>query len=64
MKTLRKKLLLLIAIVTLSMTIVGCKEVPVVKVVDPTQEVVSNIVKYEAPERTIAPEPKEKTGVS
>ncbi len=60
--TFGKKLQLLI-IVVLVMMLVGCKNVPIVDVPEPSEPVKSNIARYEAPERTIAPEPQDATGI-
>lgn len=49
----KKRLVLIAACMVL---LAGCKQVPVVEVPEPSQPVVSNILRYEAPERTKAPE--------
>ncbi|OEF96749.1 hypothetical protein [Desulfuribacillus alkaliarsenatis] len=63
MTALRKKLLVLLVVFLCSATIVGCKGVPVKQVEEPAKPVVSNLAKYEAPERTEAPEPQASTGI-
>lgn len=50
----KKKGLILLAVSMFLLT--GCTQVPVVEVPEPSQPVVSNILRYEAPERTQAPE--------
>lgn len=63
MNAIKTKLVTIMIIALSAIVMTGCYNVPVTKVDEPNQPVVSNIAKYQAPERSIAPEPQESTGV-
>lgn len=52
----RKLLITLLAIMCIAL-VAGCAKVPVSEAPEPLAPVVSNVEKYEAPERSKAPEP-------
>jgi len=63
MRTFRLKLLAILVITLSTIAITGCYNVPITSVPEPSEPVISNIARYQAPERTIAPEPQESTGI-
>lgn len=58
----KKRLLLLVAILMLVTFMTGCYTVPLSQAPEPNKPVVSNIGKYEAPARSISPEPVDTGG--
>jgi hypothetical protein len=63
MRTFRMKLLAILVITLSATAITGCYNVQITSVPEPSKPVISNLAKYEAPERSIAPEPQESTGI-